>query len=186
MSGQGFKILLDLLASSSRPLRVRELPFEFRTRRHGESKLDTLVVWEYFALLADKLFGHILPVRFALFALIGAVGLAVHMSILWGGLHFAALNFGAAQSLATLTAMTSNFFLNNILTYRDQRLRGWRTLQGLFTFYAICAIGATANVGIASYLFNANQTWWVAGLLGVIVGAVWNYAMSSIFTWRAA
>jgi dolichol-phosphate mannosyltransferase len=186
MSGQGFKILLDLLASSSRPLRVCELPFEFRTRRHGESKLDTLVLWEYFALLADKLFGHIVPVRFTLFALIGAVGLAVHMSVLWGGLTFAALKFGVAQSLATLAAMTSNFFLNNVLTYRDQRLRGWRTLRGLFTFYAICAIGATANVGIASYMFNANQTWWVAGVLGVIVGAVWNYAMSSIFTWRAS
>ncbi|HKD30579.1 MAG TPA: glycosyltransferase family 2 protein [Xanthobacteraceae bacterium] len=185
LSGQGFKILLDLLASSSRPLRVRELPFEFRSRRHGESKLDTLVVWEYFALLADKLFGRIVPIRFALFASIGAVGLAVHMPVLWGGLHFATLSFGAAQSIATLAAMTSNFFLNNILTYRDQRLRGWRMLRGLLTFYAICAIGATANVGIASYLFNANQTWWVAGVLGVIIGAVWNYAMSSIFTWRA-
>jgi len=186
LSGHGFKILLDLLASSSRPLRVCELPFEFRTRRHGESKLDTLVVWEYFALLADKLFGRIVPIRFALFASIGAVGLAVHMPVLWGGLHFAALSFGAAQSIATLAAMTSNFFLNNILTYRDQRLRGWRMLRGLLTFYAICAIGATANVGIASYLFNANQTWWVAGVLGVIIGAVWNYAMSSIFTWRAS
>jgi dolichol-phosphate mannosyltransferase len=186
LSGQGFKLLLDLLASSSRPLRACELPFEFRTRRHGESKLDTLVVWEYFALLADKLFGHIIPVRFAFFALIGVVGLAIHLSILWGGLKLAALDFGVAQSLATLIAMTSNFFLNNILTYRDQRLRGWRVLRGLFTFYGVCAIGATANVGIASYLFNANQTWWVAGILGVIVGAVWNYAMSSIFTWKAS
>jgi dolichol-phosphate mannosyltransferase len=186
LSGQGFKILLDLLASSSRPLRVCELPFEFRTRRHGESKLDMLVVWEYFGLLADKLFGHVVPVRFTLFALIGAAGLAVHMSILWAGLYFAALKFGVAQSVATLAAMTSNFFLNNILTYRDQRLRGWRILRGLFTFCGICAIGATANVGIASYLFDAHQTWWVAGVLGVIVGAVWNYAMSSIFTWRAS
>jgi len=186
MSGQGFKILLDLLASSSRPLRVCELPFQFRTRRHGESKLDTLVVWEYFALLADKLFGHIVPVRFTLFALIGAVGLAVHMSILWSGLHFAAVRFDVAQSLATLAAMTSNFFLNNILTYRDQRLHGWRIWRGLFTFYGICAIGATANVGIASYLFSTHQAWWVAGVLGVAVGAVWNYAMSSIFTWRAS
>jgi dolichol-phosphate mannosyltransferase len=186
LSGQGFKILLDLLASSPRPLRLRELPFEFRSRRHGESKLDMLVIWEYFALLADKLIGHIVPIRFAFFASIGVVGLAIHMSILWSGLKFMALEFGVAQSLATLTAMTSNFFLNNILTYRDQRLRGWRLLQGLFTFYGICGIGATANVGIASYLFNANQRWWVAGVLGVIVGAVWNYAMSSIFTWRAS
>jgi dolichol-phosphate mannosyltransferase len=145
-----------------------------------------LVVWEYFALLADKIFGRVIPVRFSPFALIGVVGLAVHMSILWGGLELAALEFGVAQSLATFVAMTSIFFLNNILTYRDQRLRGWRMFRGLFTFYGICAIGATANVGIASYLFNANQTWWVAGVLGVIVGAVWNYAMSSFFTWRAS
>jgi dolichol-phosphate mannosyltransferase len=186
LSGRGFKILLDLLASSSHSLRVRELPFEFRIRRYGESKLDTLVVWEYCALLADKIFGRVIPVRFALFALIGVVGLSVHMSILWGGLKLAALEFGVAQSLATFVAMTSNFFLNNILTYRDQRLRGWRIFRGLFTFYGICAIGATANVGIAFYLFNANQTWWVAGVLGVIVGAVWNYAMSSIFTWRVS
>ena len=186
LSGQGFKILLDLVASSPGPLRIRELPFEFRTRQHGESKLDTLVVWEYFALLADKLLGHVIPVRFALFALIGAVGLAIHMSILWSGLNFMALEFGVAQTLATLTAMTSNFFLNNILTYRDQRLRGWRVLRGLLSFYGICAIGATANVGIAAYLFSAHQTWWVAGILGVIVGAVWNYAMSSIFTWKAS
>lgn len=186
LSGHGFKILLDLLASSPRPVRICELPFEFRARQYGESKLDTMVVWEYFALLADKLFGHIVPVRFALFASIGVVGLAVHISILWGGFKLAALEFGLAQSIATLVAMTSNFFLNNVLTYRDQRLRGWRVLRGLFTFYGVCAIGATANVGIASYLFNANHEWWVAGVLGVIVGAVWNYAMSSIFTWRAS
>jgi dolichol-phosphate mannosyltransferase len=186
LSGQGFKILLDLLASSHRPLRVRELPFEFRSRQYGESKLDMLVAWEYFALLADKLFGHIIPVRFALFASIGVIGLAVHMAILWSGLKLMALEFEVAQSLAALMAMTSNFFLNNILTYRDQRLRGWRLLRGLFSFYGICAIGATANVGIASYLFSANQKWWLAGVLGVIVGAVWNYAMSSIFTWRAS
>ncbi len=186
LSGQGFKILLDLLASSPRPLRIRELPFEFRARQYGESKLDSMVVWEYFALLADKLVGHIVPVRFALFASIGLVGLAVHIAILWGGFKLAAMDFGLAQSLATVAAMTSNFFLNNVLTYRDQRLRGWRALRGLFTFYGVCAIGATANVGIASYLFNANQEWWVAGVLGVIIGAVWNYAMSSIFTWRAS
>jgi len=186
MSSQGFKILLDLLASSPHPLRVRELPFEFRSRQHGQSKLDTLVAWEYLTLLVDKFIGQIVPIRFALFASIGMVGLAIHMLILWSGLRFMRFEFEAAQSLATMAAMTSNFFLNNILTYRDQRLHGWRLLRGLLTFYGICAVGATANVGIASYLFSAHQKWWVAGVLGVIVGAVWNYAMSSMFTWRTS
>jgi dolichol-phosphate mannosyltransferase len=185
LSGQGFKILLDLIASSPRPLRVRELPFEFRKRRHGESKLDVLVAWEYGMLLADKLFGHVVPVRFALFALIGGLGLFVHMAVLWIGFTLAALSFVAAQTAATITAMTSNFFLNNLFTYRDRRLRGWRLARGLLSFYLICGIGAVANVGIAAYAFRAEQAWWVAGLAGVIVGSVWNYAVSSVFTWTA-
>ena len=183
LSGQGFKILLDLIASSPRPLRVRELPFEFRKRRHGESKLDVLVAWEYGMLLADKLFGHIVPVRFALFVLVGGLGLFVHMAVLWVGFTLSALSFITAQAAATITAMTSNFFLNNLFTYRDQRLRGWRVIRGLLSFYLICGVGAVANVGIAAYAFRAEQAWWIAGLAGVIVGSVWNYAVSSVFTW---
>jgi dolichol-phosphate mannosyltransferase len=183
LSGQGFKILLDLLASSSRPLRVRELPYEFRKRRYGESKLDVLVAWEYGTLLADKLVGHIVPVRFALFALIGGLGLFVHLAALWGGLTVG-VRFVAAQAAATIVAMTSNFFLNNLFTYRDQRLRKWQLIRGLLSFYVICSIGAVANVGFAAYVFRADQAWWIAGIAGVIVGSVWNYAVSSVFTWR--
>ena len=184
LSGQGFKILLDLTASSPQPLRVRELPFEFRKRRHGESKLDVLVAWEYGMLLADKLIGHIVPVRFAMFALIGGFGLFVHLAVLWSGLTIVALSFVVAQTAATMIAMTFNFFLNNLFTYRDQRLRGWKLARGLISFYLICGIGAVANVGIATYIFSADQTWWVAGIAGVIVGSVWNYAVSSVFTWH--
>ena len=183
LSGQGFKILLDLMASSPRPLQVRELPFEFRRRRFGESKLDVLVVWEYVMLLADKLVGHIVPVRFAFFMMIGGLGLFVHLAVLWTGLTLGA-RFVAAQTAATAVAMTSNFLLNNLFTYRDQRLRGWRLVRGLLSFYLICGIGAAANVGIASYIFRLERAWWVAGIAGAIVGSVWNYAVSSIFTWN--
>jgi dolichol-phosphate mannosyltransferase len=163
---------------------VRELPFEFRERRYGQSKLDVLVAWEYGMLLADKLIGHIVPVRFALFALIGGLGLFVHLAVLWSGLTLVALGFVTAQAVATMVAMTSNFFLNNLFTYRDQRLRGWRAVYGLVSFYLICSIGVVSNVGIATYVFRADQAWWVAGVAGVIVGSVWNYAVSSVFTWK--
>jgi dolichol-phosphate mannosyltransferase len=89
LSGQGFKILLDILASSPRTLRFRELPYEFRERQHGESKLDTRVPWEYMMLIADKLIGHVVPVRFALFAFVGGIGLMVHMLTLWFALTVA-------------------------------------------------------------------------------------------------
>jgi dolichol-phosphate mannosyltransferase len=184
LSGQGFKILLDLLASSPEPVRVKELPYEFRQRRFGESKLDTLVAWEFGMLLADKLVGHIVPVRFALFAFIGGLGLGVHLTVLRLCLALPALDFTEAQAIATVTAMTFNFFLNNLFTYRDQRLRGLELLRGLLSFYLICAVGAVGNVGIASYIFSIDRQWWVAGIAGAIVGSVWNYAVSSVFTWR--
>jgi dolichol-phosphate mannosyltransferase len=184
LSGQGFKILLDVLASSPRSLRIRELPYDFRVRQHGESKLDTLVAWEYMMLIADKLIGHIVPVRFALFAFVGGIGLFIHMSVLWFALTVAGAAFNPAQASAAVAAMTSNFFVNNLFTYRDRRLRGFALVRGLFTFYAICALGAVANVGIAGYVFSKNEVWWLAGLAGIVVGSVWNYAVSSVFTWK--
>jgi len=191
LSGQGFKILLDLLASLPSAPRLKELPYQFRNRRYGESKLDTMVTWEFGMLLADKLVGHIIPVRFALFATIGALGVVVDLIVLSLALA-AGAGFIAAQAVATLVAMTSNFFLNNIFTYRDQRLKGWRLWRGLLSFYVICALGAVANVGFAAFVFAGDAHWlagfkgipWLASLAGVIVGSVWNYAVSSVFTWK--
>ncbi len=185
LSGQGFKILIDLFASSPRPLAFKEMPYQFRLRQHGESKLDTLVAWEYLQLLLEKLIGHVVPVRFALFAMIGGLGLFVHLAVLGIALKAFGADFTLAQSVATLTAMTSNFFLNNWFTYRDRRLHGWRLLRGLLSFYVVCSVGAIGNVGIAAYVFHADRSWWLAGIAGAIVGSVWNYATSAVFTWRA-
>jgi dolichol-phosphate mannosyltransferase len=186
LSGQGFKILLDIFASSPRPLAFGELPFTFRRRLYGESKLDTLVAWEYVMLLLDKLSGGLVPVRFLLFAMIGGLGVVTQLAGLWFGLRVLRLDFPGAQAAATILAMTGNFFLNNLFTYRDRRLRGTRLLTGLLSFYAICGLGAAANVGIAAQLFGDHHTWWLSGLAGAAAGAVWNYAISSVFTWRAA
>lgn len=182
LSGQGFKILLDLFASTPSPFRFKELPYVFRQRVHGESKLDTFVAWEYLMLLLDKLIGHIVPVRFVLFGVVGASGVVVHLVTL--RLMLVGSSFAAAQATATVVAMTSNFVLNNFLTYRDKRLRGWRFFTGLLSFYAVCAIGAVGNVGIASAAFERHYSWWLAGLAGAAVGVVWNYAVSAVFTWR--
>jgi dolichol-phosphate mannosyltransferase len=112
------------------------------------------------------------------------LGLLVHLGVLWVGLSILGYGFRAAQSVATVVAMTSNFFLNNQFTYRDQRLSGLALLRGLAVFYLICGLGAVANVGVASYAFTSSNTWWLAGVAGAVVGSVWNFAMSSVFTWR--
>ena len=183
LSGQGFKILLDLFASSPRPLNFAEMPLTFRQRLHGESKLDTMVAWEYLMLVLQKLVGPAVPVRFLLFSMIGALGVGTHLLALWFGTHALSISFPIAQAIATIVAMTGNFLLNNLFTYRDRRLRGRRLITGLISFYAVCGAGGAANVGVASYVLGGHHSWWLAGLAGAAVSAVWNYAMSSIFTW---
>lgn len=184
LSGIGFKILLDLFASGPDPLRFRELPYQFRSRHQGESKLDARVAWDFLMLVLDKRLGGVVPIRFVTFAMVGMLGVGVHlaaMSLLFGAAH---LPFATSQSIAMLAAMTSNFALNNVLTYRDQRLRGWRWLRGWGSFVLACSVGGLANVGIASYLFESKATWIAATLAGTAVGAVWNYALTSTYTWR--
>ena len=184
VSGVGFKILLDLFATSPTPLRFRELPYVFRDRLSGESKLDANVAWEFFIMLLDRFLGRVVPIRFIAFALVGGVGLGVHLLVL--GLLFRAEGaaFVTAQTAATVIAMTSNFVLNNLLTYRDMRLRGWQLLRGWVSFVVACSIGAFANVGIAAYLFDRHTGWVASAIVGVLVGAVWNYALTAVYTWK--
>ena len=184
LSGQGFKILLDLFASAPAPLQFKELPYQFKKRLHGESKLDTLVLWEYFLLLIDKSVGRFLPVRFVMFAMVGGSGALLHIFTLWLLLIVLENPFFWSQTVATIVSMTSNFVLNNFFTYRDRRLRGWSYVVGLLSFYLVCFVGGFANIGIANVFFESDFRWWVAGSAGIIVGVVWNYAASSIFTWR--
>ena len=182
LSGQGFKILLDLFASTPTPFRFAEVPYQFRTRIRGESKLDGIVVWEYLMLLVDKTVGRWVPARFVLFGLVGTFGLVLHLSTLRAMLFVAA--FPVAQATATAVAMVSNFSINNALTYRDRRLRGLKFLGGLTTFCLICSIGAIANVRLASAAFQQHYEWWLSGLAGAAASVVWNYTVTSIFTWR--
>ena len=185
LSAIGFKILLDLVASLPSPPRVRELPYQFRLRATGESKLDVGVLLDFALLLLDKMIGGVVPVRFILFAGVGGVGLVVHLLVLQSALFAADLPFEPAQGVATVVAIAANFFLNNVFTFRDQRLRGRRMWQGLLVFAASCAVGAAANLNIAALMVGAgHRSWWAAGVVGAVMSLVWNYAVGSTLTWR--
>jgi dolichol-phosphate mannosyltransferase len=182
LSAIGFKLLVDLFASAPRPLRFLELPYRFRTRQAGESKLDSAVLWDFGLLLIDKTFGHIIPARFFAFTMVGLLGLVVHLLILTGILNVLHSSFAVAQAIATSVAMVVNFTVNNAVTYGDQRLRGWRWIRGLASFVAVCGVGALANVGVASYVFRSRAALIPAALAGILISAVWNYITTSIFT----
>ena len=183
LSSQGFKILLDILATGRGRLRTVELPSTFRERQHGESKLDSKIALDFAALVTAKLTNDAVSARFLLFCLVGFTGIGIHLGLLSALLAFD-LTFGAAQSLATVGAITWNFVLNNLFTYRDQRLTGWRFLTGLIRFQVICVIGAISNVGIATWIYDYDSVWWIAGLGGAIIGTVWNFVVSAAFVWR--
>ncbi|MGH6651684.1 MAG: glycosyltransferase [Sphingopyxis sp.] len=183
LSGIGFKILIDILASSPTALRVAEVPYQFRTREAGESKIGLRVIAEYAELIADKTIGRFVPVRLLKFLMVGGLGVFVHLAIL-GALLGLGNAFMAAQTGAVMTAIAFNFFLNNSFTYADRKLKGWAMVGGLASFYAISALGAVANIGIGTWMAGHDERWWVAGVAGVLVGAIWNFAMSSALTWR--
>jgi dolichol-phosphate mannosyltransferase len=192
LSGIGFKILLDILATAESPLKVKEFPMEFGARAAGESKLDRTVVFEFLVGLYDKWLGRIVPTRFALFGTIGAAGVVVHMAVLaaflavFGGTFHDHLitDFEIGQTIAALVAMSFNFVLNNSLTYADQRLHGAPALlRGWLKFALTCSIGLLANVGVAAVLVRMGMHTYPAALSGIVIGSVWNYALSSRFVW---
>jgi dolichol-phosphate mannosyltransferase len=183
LSPVGFKILLDIVATAGPSLRVSEQSYVFGKREQGESKFNVQIGLEFLGLLLAKLTGDLVDPRFIFFALVGTTGLAVHLVVLKLAL-LSAPNFAVAQSIATVVAMTSNFFLNNELTYRDRRLKGLAMFGGFLGFCAIGSVGALTNVGLANWLYSERSVWWVAGAAGAIMGALWNYALSSLFVWR--
>jgi dolichol-phosphate mannosyltransferase len=184
LSVHGFKILLDLVASADGSLRAVEIPYTFGARQHGESKLDSMVALDFIGLVLAKFTNDAVSLRFVLFAMVGGIGLVVHLTTLFVALQIFKAPFAEAQAAGAVVAMTGNFILNNFLTYRDQRLRGFGLLRGLIAFYIVCSVGLLANVGVAFSVYDQEPIWWLAGMAGALMGVVWNYAMSGLFVWR--
>ena len=184
LNGQGFKILLDLVLASKAKLKIVEIPYTFRPRAAGESKLDALVMAQFAGLLIDKALGGAVPLRFISFALVGAFGVLINLLVLQLA-RGAGLSFASAQTTGTYVAMIANFQLNNQLTYRTQRLKGARVWRGLLLFVVVCSLGAFANIGIARALYEENASSILAGAAGAAIGVVWNYAVSATLVWRS-
>ena len=197
LSGVGFKILLDILATVEAPLRIKEFPMNFAARAEGESKLDRTVIFEFLVGLYDKWLGRIIPTRFALFGTVGAMGVVVQFAMLffvlnvilgepfkYGHWDSDRTTFNIANAAASVTAMTFNFTLNNELTYADKRLRGLlRWLRGWAKFALTCSVGVLASVATTDALKRMHFHDVLAVLIGIIVASVWNFALSSKFVW---
>jgi dolichol-phosphate mannosyltransferase len=185
LSTQGFKLLLDIVVTAGDTVRIIELPYQFRERLRGQSKLDARVALDFVGLVLAKGTGDVVSLRFVFFSAVGFLGLMVHFAVLAACIDWIGLHFAWAQTVATLVAIASNFVFNNAFTYRDQRLVGPAFFTGLARFYVVSIIGALSNVGVGNWLFSNQQTWWVAGLGGAFMGLVWNYVVASLVVWRS-
>lgn len=180
----GFKILVDMVSASARPVKVVEVPYVFRNRLHGESKLDFTVSFEYLVLLVGKAIGYTLPIQFASFAMVGSLGLLLYLAVLGSLFQTRLLEFLPAAVIATVLAMLSNFILNNIITHRTYRLAGSAWLVGLVAFMGLSSIGALANIAVSDFLVRNNFHWLLSGVVGILIGSVWNYSVTAIFIWH--
>jgi dolichol-phosphate mannosyltransferase len=184
LSGKGYKILLDIFASTASNVRWIEVPYTFRNRHAGQSKLNFSIMMEFAVLLLDKTIGRIVPCRFILFVFMGCGGVVLHLSVLGILLLGVRLGFTISQAVASVLAMCLNFSLNNAFTHRDRKLSGVRFFNGLLKFIGICSVGAFTNLQVAGYLYRADLPWWLSGLLGALIGGVWNYAVSYTLVWK--
>jgi dolichol-phosphate mannosyltransferase len=183
LTTEGFKILFDIIATQAQPLDIVELPYVFREREAGGSKLDSRIVIDYFGLLVSKLSGGVVPTRALLFGLVGATGLVIHLSMM-KVLLASGLEFDLGQLIAAVTAMTSNYLINNEITYRDRRRRGWGLLLGYAKFCGLCSIGLFANVAVASLVHGRLPAYpLVDSAAGAAFGALWNYVTTSVAVW---
>jgi dolichol-phosphate mannosyltransferase len=188
LSPVGFKILLDIVATAGERLKIAEQPYEFSKRFDGESKFNAQIGVEFLGLLLAKMTGDLVDPRFIFFAIVGTLGLAVHLLTLKLAMLFLPSQadlFRLAQVIATFVAITSNFVLNNELTYRDRRMRGLAMVRGFILFCVVASVGVLANIDLASWLYTERSGWWVSGAAGAIISVLWNYSMSTLFVWRA-
>jgi dolichol-phosphate mannosyltransferase len=183
LSLTGFKILLDMVATAGHGVRIREVPYQFRTRQAGESKLDAVTAFEFGILLVDKITRGLLPVNYLRFGVVGGVGIlgnAILPYLLRGAGVPRTWSYGAAG----LAIIILNFFLNNLFTFRMHRLTGVRRWNGLAIFSIACAVGLMLNLSVSNFLQQAGLGGLPAGAAGIVTASVWNYWIAAVFVWR--
>ena len=181
---QGFKVLADFLATSGENIEIEEIGYKFKNRIAGESKMSFLTALELIGLVLSQILKGRVSIRFILFCMVGLSGIFVQLLIT--GLAMLLINqFPTSQTLGIISAMTSNYFLNNIITFQERKLESLDLIRGLFSFYLICSLGAFTNIAIATYIFSFSSNWLISSFIGACFGAVWNFTLTSIFTWKS-
>ena len=181
----GYKILLEMLVLGSFH-KVVEVPYTFRNRSSGESKLGTKIQINYLQHIFSLMKRTSELQRVFKFILVGLSGVFVNMGLLWALTQSAGLQLQAASAIAIESSIISNFFFNNYFTFRDRRSPAWKiTLRRLLKFNMVSLVGLAINLGILTLLTTVFGIYYLlANLIGIVVAALWNYLLSTSWTWR--
>ena len=181
----GFKFLYELLSLSKGKLTVIEIPLVFGFRKFGQSKLDLAVIWDFLISLIHNFFGRIIPRRAFSFALVGLIGVFVQMFAIYFLLAVTDFDFEKILPVGVILAATSNYIINNILTFRSNKLSGKNFYFGLFKFLLVASLPIIANIGVANLFYNQlSSNTFFAQIAGILVVFIWNYAASSRVVWN--
>ena len=181
----GFKFLYELLSLSKGKLLVKEVPLVFKERKYGNSKFDIAIVWDFLISILHNFTLRLIPRRAISFGLVGFSGVFVQLFITSFLTKIISIGFYNALPIAVVFAATSNFLINNQVTFRSNRLKNFSLLVGLFKFLIVASLPVIANVGItvAFYKYISTDTL-IAQLAGIAIVYAWNYFASSLFVWN--
>jgi dolichol-phosphate mannosyltransferase len=161
------------------------VPLRFACRQEGASKLSPGVAWDYAMMIADKLIGHIVPVRLVAFAIVGIGALSLHLAAM-AALVAGGSDVIVAHAIATALALLAVYTIDNLIAHKPRPRRGLRWAGGLIGFAATSAIGALASVGIAMAAQAQGSSWAAGAVAGTLALLVWNYGAAARYSWRAA
>lgn len=191
----GYKILLEVLARG-RWRAFTEVPYRFRPRMQGESKLGARQSIEYVLHLARlaRATGQMRTwIRYATVGLSGAL-----LDV--GFFHLLVQNAGWAPLAALLVAieiaLLSNFVWNQELTFRrgsarrpsggvEPREAGSAPLRNLARYQRACLPGAGLNAITTLGMLAHGASPLAAAAAGVLAGGVWNLILNVPRIWQA-
>jgi dolichol-phosphate mannosyltransferase len=181
----GYKILLEMLVMGNFK-KVVEVPFVFEDRSSGRSKMKARQQIDYlkhiFSLMRRK--GEL--VRLLKFIGVGLSGVIVNEGALWLLTHFGGLKYYFSSLIGIEASIITNFLLNDRFTFADRRgAKPTSFISRLLKFNVTCAAGAAIQYGVLLLFTEVlGVNYLLSNLIGILVAFVWNYALSTLWTWK--
>jgi len=184
LNAKGYKILLDIVSQlDASKINMIEVPYTFKKRSRGESKLTPEVVFQLIDFIYLKIVGNYIPIEYVKFVTVGAIGAVVHFTILYLMHIVFDNNYQNALIIAIEFSLIINYFINNLWTFKEKTHTGLKKIIGLVKFNILSGVGGIISYYISISLFDSGVNWIFASTIGAIVASLWNYNLNKILTW---